>query len=101
MANLEEVNSSNVSTRNREIEAGNKAKIRIENLSLSFGGVRALTDISIDINEREILAIIGPTVQKDLRAELLNGFYKPQKGEIYFGDKRITRIRPDRQPRWA
>ena len=79
---------------------GKKVKIRIENLSLSFGGVKALTDISIDIREREILAIIGPNgAGKTCVLNCINGFYKPQKGEIYFEDQRITRIRPDRAAR--
>jgi branched-chain amino acid transport system ATP-binding protein len=77
--------------------AAARVKVRIENLSLSFGGVKALTDISIDIREREILAIIGPNgAGKTCVLNCINGFYKPQKGEILFEDKRITRIRPDR-----
>ncbi len=77
-----------------------KVKARILNLSLSFGGVKALTDISIDIREGEILAIIGPNgAGKTCVLNCLNGFYKPQKGEIYLGDKRITRIRPDKAAR--
>jgi branched-chain amino acid transport system ATP-binding protein len=77
--------------------SGKKVKIRIENLFLSFGGVKALTDISIDITEGEILAIIGPNgAGKTCVLNCINGFYKPQKGEIYFEDTRITRIRPDR-----
>ena len=77
--------------------AAKKVKIRIENLSLSFGGVKALTDVSIVIKEREILAIIGPNgAGKTCVLNCINGFYKPQKGEIYFAERRITRIRPDR-----
>ncbi len=77
-----------------------QAKIRIENLSLSFGGAKALTDVSLDIKDREILAIIGPNgAGKTCILNCLNGFYKPQKGEIYFEGKRITRIRPDRAAR--
>jgi branched-chain amino acid transport system ATP-binding protein len=77
-----------------------KVKIRIENLSLSFGGVKALTDVSIDVKEGEILAIIGPNgAGKTCVLNCLNGFYKPQKGEIYLGEKRITKIRPDRAAR--
>jgi branched-chain amino acid transport system ATP-binding protein len=79
---------------------GNKAKktkLRIENLSLSFGGVKALTDINIDIKEHEILAIIGPNgAGKTCVLNCINGFYKPQKGQIYFEGSRITRIRPDK-----
>ncbi|MDD4860215.1 MAG: ABC transporter ATP-binding protein [Dehalococcoidales bacterium] len=75
-------------------------KIRIENLSLSFGGVKALTDINLDIRDKEILAIIGPNgAGKTCLLNCINGFYKPQQGEIYFEDKRITRIRPDRAAR--
>ena len=78
----------------------NQVKIRIENLSLSFGGVRALTDISIDIKDKEILAIIGPNgAGKTCLLNCINGFYKPQKGEIYFDGQRITRIRPDKAAR--
>ena len=74
-----------------------KVKIRIENLSLSFGGVKALTDISIDIKEQEILAIIGPNgAGKTCVLNCINGFYKPRQGEIYFEGNRITRIRPDK-----
>jgi len=78
-------------------ESEKKVKIRIDNLSLSFGGVRALSDVSIDIKDREILAIIGPNgAGKTCVLNCINGFYKPQKGDIYFEGKRITRIRPDR-----
>jgi branched-chain amino acid transport system ATP-binding protein len=74
-----------------------KVKIRIENLSLSFGGVKALSDVSIDIKEQEILAIIGPNgAGKTCILNCINGFYKPRQGEIYFEANRITRIRPDR-----
>jgi len=74
-----------------------KVKIRIENLSLSFGGARALSDINLEINDREILAIIGPNgAGKTCILNCLNGFYKPQKGEIYFEGHKITRIRPDK-----
>jgi branched-chain amino acid transport system ATP-binding protein len=84
----------------REKNTVDKIKIRIENLFLSFGGVKALTDISIDVKAGEILAIIGPNgAGKTCVLNCINGFYKPQKGEIYFEDKRITRIRPDRAAR--
>ena len=81
-------------------ESQNRVKIRIENLSLAFGGVRALDDISLEIKENEILAIIGPNgAGKTCLLNCISGFYKPQKGEIYYDTKRITRIRPDRAAR--
>ncbi|MFC2069012.1 ABC transporter ATP-binding protein [Chloroflexota bacterium] len=78
----------------------NQVKIRIENLSLSFGKVKALTDINIDICNKEILAIIGPNgAGKTCLLNCINGFYKPQSGEIYYNDMRITQIRPDKAAR--
>ncbi|MFQ6122964.1 MAG: ABC transporter ATP-binding protein [Dehalococcoidales bacterium] len=78
----------------------NNVRIRIENLSLSFGGVKALIDVSLDIRDNEILAIIGPNgAGKTCLLNCINGFYKPQKGEIYFEGERITRIRPDKAAR--
>jgi len=74
-----------------------KVNIRISDLSLSFGGVKALTDVSIDIKQGEILAIIGPNgAGKTCVLNCINGFYKPQKGSIVYNGKDITRIRPDK-----
>jgi branched-chain amino acid transport system ATP-binding protein len=74
-----------------------QVKLRIDKLSLSFGGVRALIDVSMDIRENEILAIIGPNgAGKTALLNCINGFYKPQKGEIYYDGQRITRMRPDK-----
>jgi branched-chain amino acid transport system ATP-binding protein len=72
-------------------------KIQIENLTLSFGGVEALKGINIQIRDNEILAIIGPNgAGKTCVLNCINGFYKPQKGEIIFEGKKIIRMRPDR-----
>jgi len=79
------------------VSSENNVKIHIEDLSLSFGGVKALTDVSLDVRDNEILAIIGPNgAGKTCLLNCINGFYKPKKGEIYFEDKRITRVRPDK-----
>jgi branched-chain amino acid transport system ATP-binding protein len=82
------------------VNQGKKAVIRIESLYLSFGGVKALTDVNIEVKAGEILAIIGPNgAGKTCVLNCINGFYKPQKGNIFFEEKRITRIRPDRAAR--
>jgi branched-chain amino acid transport system ATP-binding protein len=74
-----------------------QVKLRIDSLSLSFGGVRALSDLSLDIRDNEILAIIGPNgAGKTALLNCISGFYKPQKGEIYYDGRRITRMRPDK-----
>jgi branched-chain amino acid transport system ATP-binding protein len=96
---MAETNISNLKVISPVKDTGkeNKVKIRIDHLFLSFGGVKALTDISIDIKEGEILAIIGPNgAGKTCVLNCINGFYKPQKGEIYFEDTKITRTRPDK-----
>ncbi len=80
--------------------SANRTRIEIENLSLSFGGVRSLVDINVTVRDREILAIIGPNgAGKTCLLNCINGFYKPQSGEIRFDGKRITRIRPDKAAR--
>ncbi|MCR4395094.1 MAG: ATP-binding cassette domain-containing protein, partial [Dehalococcoidales bacterium] len=97
---MEEQLTSQRSDLQNDPDSDHKVKIRIQNLSLSFGGVKALTDVSIDIREKEILAIIGPNgAGKTCVLNCINGFYKPQKGEIYFEGKNITRIRPDKAAR--
>ena len=79
------------------METNRQVRLQIDNLSLSFGGVSALVDVSIEVREREILAIIGPNgAGKTALLNCINGFYKPQKGEIYYDGRRITRMRPDK-----
>ena len=71
--------------------------IRVDNISLSFGGVNALSGVSLDLRNNQILAIIGPNgAGKTALLNSISGFYKPQKGEIYFEDTKITRQRPDK-----
>lgn len=71
--------------------------IRIDDISLSFGGVNALSGVSLDVRRNEILAIIGPNgAGKTALLNCITGFYKPQKGEIYFEGHKITRQRPDK-----
>lgn len=79
------------------METDRGVKLRIDELSLSFGGVSALADVSMELRENEILAIIGPNgAGKTALLNCINGFYKPQRGEIYYDGKRITRMRPDK-----
>jgi len=57
----------------------------LANISLSFGGVKALTDISFDVREHEIRAIIGPNgAGKSSMLNVINGVYRPQQGTIRF-----------------
>jgi branched-chain amino acid transport system ATP-binding protein len=71
--------------------------LQVEHISLSFGGVKALMDVNLNVKKNEILAIIGPNgAGKTALLNCISGFYKPQKGEIYYGKQKITRQRPDR-----
>ncbi|MEP7156242.1 MAG: ABC transporter ATP-binding protein [Betaproteobacteria bacterium] len=64
--------------------------LALENISLAFGGVQALSNISFDVREHEIRAIIGPNgAGKSSMLNVINGVYHPQQGTIYFkGEKR-------------
>ena len=59
--------------------------LSLNNISLSFGGIRALANISFDVREHEIRAIIGPNgAGKSSMLNVLNGVYRPQQGEIVY-----------------
>jgi branched-chain amino acid transport system ATP-binding protein len=61
------------------------AVLELDNISLSFGGVKALTAVSLDVREREIRAIIGPNgAGKSSMLNVINGVYHPQQGTITF-----------------
>ncbi|GBD95011.1 lipopolysaccharide export system ATP-binding protein LptB [bacterium BMS3Abin05] len=65
----------------------------MRNLHLNFGGVNALFDVSLNIQEGEIYAIIGPNgAGKTSLLNSISGLYHPQKGEIYFNGKNISRL---------
>ena len=69
--------------------------LSIENVSLSFGGVKAISDVSFDIRKGEIRAIIGPNgAGKTSMLNVINGFYHPQQGAITYQGKTRRRMRP-------
>ena len=69
--------------------------LKVEGVSLSFGGVKALTDVSFEIREHEVLAIIGPNgAGKSSMLNVINGFYHPQEGVITYKGERRKQMRP-------
>jgi branched-chain amino acid transport system ATP-binding protein len=69
--------------------------LRVEGVSLAFGGVKALTDVSFDVRQGEIRAIIGPNgAGKTSMLNVINGFYHPNHGSITFKGKTRARMRP-------
>ena len=68
----------------------------VRNVSLRFGGVKAITDISFDVRKGEIRAIIGPNgAGKTSMLNVINGFYTPQEGSIIFRGKERKGMKPD------
>ncbi len=75
--------------------AEKQVKLTVDNISLSFGGVRALEEVSLDVKEREILAVIGPNgAGKTCLINSISGFYRPQKGRITFEGKQVNNLPP-------
>lgn len=64
-------------------------------VSMFFGGLAAVSDVSFDIQKGEILGLIGPNgAGKTTMFNVVNGFYKPTKGEVFFQDKKISGLKP-------
>ena len=73
------------------------ALLEVRNVSLAFGGVRALSDVSFDVRPREVRAIIGPNgAGKSSMLNVLNGVYHPQQGTIRFEDLEFSNMDPHR-----
>ena len=70
---------------------------RIESLSISFGGLKALSDISFEVPEGSIFAIIGPNgAGKTTLFNCVNGIYRADRGRILFREKEIQGKKPNR-----
>lgn len=75
----------------------NGVVLEIEKLSLKFGAVHALENVSLQVKEHELLAVIGPNgAGKTSLLNCINGFYRPYAGEIRFMGEAITHLAPYR-----
>ena len=73
------------------VEMEDQAILEVRNLSISFGGIQAVTDISLDVGESEILGLIGPNgAGKTVLLNCINGLYTPNKGIILFQGTKIN-----------
>jgi len=69
--------------------------LTVEDISLSFGGVRALQGVSFDVREHEIRAIIGPNgAGKSSMLNVINGVYHPQQGTVTFRGRKRHDVDP-------
>ena len=74
--------------------------LELDSISLRFGGVKALTNISFDILEHEIRAIIGPNgAGKSSMLNVINGIYTPQEGEVRFRGGKLGPMTPQKAAR--
>jgi branched-chain amino acid transport system ATP-binding protein len=73
-----------------------KPILEVKNISLSFGGIKAITDISFNVLEHEIRALIGPNgAGKSSLLNCINGIYKSQEGKILFKGEILSKITPN------
>ncbi len=71
------------------------AQLLVENITLTFGGVAALSSVSLAVEEGELVSVIGPNgAGKTSLLNCISGFYHPQRGRILFGGHEITRASP-------
>ncbi len=69
--------------------------LQVKNVSLSFGGTKALKDVSFDVHKGEILALIGPNgAGKTSMLNCISGFYRPQEGSVMFKGNDLTQVPP-------
>ncbi|HVO68026.1 MAG TPA: ABC transporter ATP-binding protein [Syntrophales bacterium] len=69
--------------------------IEVKDVTMQFGGLAAVADVSFVLNKGEILGLIGPNgAGKTTLFNVINGFYHPTKGDVYLKGKRVTNLRP-------
>jgi branched-chain amino acid transport system ATP-binding protein len=70
--------------------------LKVEQISLAFGGVKALTDVSFEVPRGSVFSIIGPNgAGKTSMLNCISGRYRPNSGNIIFNEKNVTSLRPN------
>src|SRR5512136_1338025 len=78
--------------------APKEVQLRVKNLCMGFGGIQALMGVSFEVMKGEIFSIIGPNgAGKTVLLTCINGLYRPQQGQMSFGGKEITKLKPHRR----
>lgn len=73
------------------------AHFKVENISISFGGIRAVQGVSFDVRQNSIFSIIGPNGSgKTTIFNMISGIYKPDSGRVVLDGENLTGLSPDR-----
>jgi len=73
----------------------NIIQLKVEDIHISFGGVKALCGVSLEVKKGEIFSLIGPNgAGKTVCLNCINGLYRPQEGKIFFEGRDISSLRP-------
>lgn len=75
------------------------ALLRVEGMTRSFGGVAAVTDVSFSVGNGTVCAVIGPNgAGKTTLLDMITGLTRPDAGDVFFDERRITNTAPDHLP---
>ena len=71
--------------------------LHTDNITMQFGGLKAVSDLSLEINQGGIIGLIGPNgAGKTTVFNMITGVYTPTSGKVIFNDQDITGLKPDR-----
>ena len=71
-------------------------KLEIKNITKNFGGIQALNDVTLSIDDNELIGVIGPNgAGKSTFVNTITGFYKPTKGNLFLDGENITNLKPN------
>ena len=72
--------------------------LALKNISIQFGGIKALSDVSFEVENNSLFSIIGPNgAGKTTLLNVISGRYKPISGEIYYEGKNLTKLHPNKR----
>ncbi|MBI4390650.1 MAG: ATP-binding cassette domain-containing protein, partial [candidate division NC10 bacterium] len=75
-------------------------QLKLDDLSIAFGGVAALAGVSLELRRGEIFSLIGPNgAGKTALLNCVNGLYVPQRGRVVFEGQEINSLRPSQRAR--
>jgi branched-chain amino acid transport system ATP-binding protein len=75
-----------------------ETQLKVDHIYMAFGGVQALMDISLEVKKGEIFSVIGPNgAGKTVLLNCINGLYHPQRGNIHFEGKEISKLKPHKR----